>query len=118
MNESNTNKENNNKAGTIIAATTFRTDVKKENALIFWLGTKMTIPMEYVDDLSSKFQQFYQDIGLSSFLIAKVIKYCAVSNQKIDLYLQVSLDSDNALFFYHRKGFSCIYNDVTEPPNT
>ena len=35
----------------------------------------------------------------------------------IDLYLQVSLDSDNTLFFYYRKGFRC-YNDVTENPNT
>ena len=90
----------------IISAITFRTDPDKKNAYIFWLGTKIDVPQEYYDQFTTHFGASYRKLGLSSFLMVVVIKHCAAVNDKeINLYLQMSVDSQKSLLFYQKKNF-------------
>lgn len=99
---------NNNKKLTneIIGAITFQKDKMKKNVFILWLGISNNMPKKKVHLSHDPFYHGCRRLGLSTFLIMTVIKYCSVNNNnKNNLYLQASVNDNVAVSFYTTNGF-------------
>ena len=98
---------NEKEMGLIISAITFKVDLKGGNAYIFWLGTREDIPKDYQDDFSNHFNGSYRKLGLSSFLMAVVIKFLAASDvTEIKLFLQYLINTPNVMLYYSKREFT------------
>ena len=91
----------------IISAVTFDCDKQKGDVYIYWIGTALALSknetqLPFFDAMNGTFQR----IGLSSFLIQAIIKYCSIDSEKeTTIYLQCSTNRAFAVSFYRKNGF-------------
>ena len=109
----------NGKLKEIIAAATFYCDPGKQYVYIYWIGAALSL-----SESESKLPSFdnmkdgYQRIGLCTFLIQAIIKYCSIDNtNKTTIFLQCSTNRGFAVSFYKNNGFTNKPNDIKLIPN-
>ena len=91
----------------VISAVTFDCDKQKGDVYIYWIGTALALSddeskLPFFDAMNGTFQR----IGLSSFLIQAIIKYCSIESEKeTTIYLQCSTNRAFAVSFYRKNGF-------------
>ena len=104
----------------VIAAVTFDCDHKKENVYIYWIAAAIELSED--ETKNSHFKDMngtYQRIGLCSFLIQAIIKYCAIDSKgNTTIYLQCSTNRSFAVSFYTKNGFHNKGNNMNLIPDS